>query len=418
MKRPSSRTLRKTSRWLSLIGIAVLVSPWLQSVLPVAAVSPFVALVSAVAARSVGIITLIGLPMLLLAMFVPRVFCRFVCPVGFLQEMAARLRPPCRARGRSWPSMGRWFLGLTIGGALAGYPLFVWLDPLALFTGFFSAFRLPATLATVGAGALLPLAMLLDVLFPGAWCKRMCPLGAFQEALTFARHRSADRKMGAANEASFSCPHSTAIPTSSPFVLARRPLIASLVGAAGALLTRHTAANPAPIRPPGSLPEDQFTGVCIRCSGCIRVCPSRILKPDLGQHGLVGLLAPVADFDSAYCKEHCNACGQVCPSGAIQRLPLAEKKRAVMGIAKVELSRCWLAEGRDCTACIRSCPYEALSVSSDGFDSHPALDANKCIGCGACEAACPARPERAIKVIPLPVIQNAPSSKASHTRNS
>ncbi|MBX7207368.1 MAG: 4Fe-4S binding protein [Verrucomicrobiaceae bacterium] len=385
------------SRWVSLIVIAALVSPWLRSVLPVAAVSPFVALVSAVAARSVGIITLIGLPMLILAVLVPRVFCRFVCPVGFLQEMAARLRLPGRARWRSWPRVGRWFLWLTIGGALAGYPLFVWLDPLALFTGFFSAFRLPTTIATIGAGALLPLAMLLDVLFPGAWCKRMCPLGALQEALAIAKQSLANRTR-ATDESLFSCPHSPVIPTSSPFALARRPLIASLVGGAGALLARHTAAKPPPLRPPGSLPEDQFTGVCIRCSGCIRVCPSRILKPDLGQHGLAGLLAPVADFDTAYCKEDCNACGQVCPSGAIQRLSLAEKKRSIMGIAKVELSRCWLAEGRDCTACIRSCPYEALSVSSDGFDSHPALDASKCIGCGACEAACPARPERAIRV--------------------
>lgn len=393
------RTLRKVSRRLSLVVITALVSSWLHSVMPVAAVSPFVAVVSALAARSVGIITLIGLPMLLLAIFVPRVFCRFVCPVGFLQEMAARLRPSCRARWRSWPFLGRWFLWLTFGGALAGYPLFVWLDPLSLFTGFFSAFRLPATIATVCAGALLPFAMLLDFMFPGAWCKRMCPLGAFQDALAFARQLLGNKKAIADKEAPFCCPHPAIPPTS--FSLARRPLIASLIGATGALLTRRAAAKPAPIRPPGSLPEDQFTGVCIRCSGCIRVCPTRILKPDLGRHGLAGLLAPLADFDSAYCKEGCNACGQVCPSGAIQRLPLIEKKRAIMGIAKVDLSCCWLAEGRDCTACIRSCPYEALSVSSDGFDSHPALDASKCVGCGACEAACPARPERAIRVLSI-----------------
>ena len=408
------RTLRKMGRWASLIVIAVLVSPWLHSVLPVASISPFVAVVSALATRSVGIIAVIGLPMLVLAWFVPRVFCRFVCPVGFLQEMAARLRPPCRARWRSWPFIGRWFLWLTIGGALAGYPLFVWLDPLALFTGFFAAFRLPATIATACAGSLLPLAMIFDFIFPGAWCKRLCPLGAFQDALTSATQRVANR--GAQKEAApFPDPDSLVFKGSPSYTLARRPLIASLAGAATAIMTRRAAAQPPPIRPPGSLPEDQFTGACIRCDGCIRVCPTRILKPDLGQHGLAGFLAPVADFDNAFCQEDCNACGQVCPSGAIQRLPLAEKKRAIMGIAKVDLSRCWLAEGRDCTACIRSCPYEALSVSSDGFDSHPALEPSKCVGCGACEAACPARPERAIQVIAPLVIQTATDDNASHT---
>lgn len=380
------RALRKTSRWLSLAVIAALVSPWLGSVVPVAAVSPFVAVVSAFAARSAGVITVIGLPMLLLALFVPRVFCRFVCPVGFLQEMAARLRPPCRARWRSWPLIGRWLAWLTLGGALAGYPLFVWLDPLSLFTSFFSALRAPATLAAVCAGALLPLAMLLDFAFPGAWCKRICPLGAFQDTLALVGAKRTTRL--------------NAAPAS--VTLARRPLIASLLGAAGAVFARRAAAKPAPIRPPGSLPEDQFTGVCIRCGGCIRVCPTRILKPDLGQHGLAGLLAPVVDFDRAYCKEDCNACGQVCPSGAIRRLDLPAKKQAIVGLARIDLSLCWLAEGRDCTACIRDCPYEALTVFSDGFDSRPELDAAKCTGCGACEAACPARPDRAIWIIPPP----------------
>lgn len=381
--RPALRTLRKASRWLSLVVLAALASPWVDSVLPVPALSPFVAAVSAIAARGAGLVALAGLPALGLALFVPRVFCRFVCPVGFLQEIAARLRPPGRVRWRSWPEVGRWLAWLALGGALAGYPLFVWLDPLSLFTGFFSALRLPATLATICAGALFPLAMLVDFLLPGSWCKRLCPLGGFQDILASARPRDRARTE----------------PAPSPFLVARRPLLAGLAGAAAAALTRRAAAEPAPLRPPGSLEEDRFTGVCIRCGGCIRVCPTRILKPDLGRHGLPGLLAPVADFAEAYCNEDCNRCGQVCPSGAIRKLALPEKRRTLMGLAKLDLRLCWLAEGRDCTACIRACPYEALAVFSDGFDSRPELDAAKCTGCGACEAACPTRPGRAIRVL-------------------
>ncbi|MEK7683950.1 MAG: 4Fe-4S binding protein [Verrucomicrobiota bacterium] len=49
---------------------------------------------------------------------------------------------------------------------------------------------------------------------------------------------------------------------------------------------------------------------------------------------------------------------------------------------------------------MRACPDEALSVFTDGFDSRPQLDLAKCTGCGACELACPVRPQRAIRIVP------------------
>lgn len=174
------------------------------------------------------------------------------------------------------------------------------------------------------------------------------------------------------------------------------------IGVAGGIAARKVHATPPPLRPPGALDEERFTGVCIRCGNCTRVCPTRILKPDLGEHGFTGFLAPVANFDDGYCKEDCNLCGQVCPSGAIERLTLAEKRRRVIGPAKLDLDVCLLANGQDCTACIRACPYDALEVFSDGFDTRPALTLARCTGCGACETACPVRPQRAIRVVPGP----------------
>ncbi len=63
------------------------------------------------------------------------------------------------------------------------YPLFLWMDPLALFGGFFRVARFNHPGFTVLSVAGLPLLMLISILFPGKWCSRLCPLGATLEFL-------------------------------------------------------------------------------------------------------------------------------------------------------------------------------------------------------------------------------------------
>ncbi|MBI5396555.1 MAG: 4Fe-4S binding protein [Verrucomicrobia bacterium] len=390
------KRLRLAARWLALAAGAALVLPWWTVRVPLASFSPFVALCSALATHAVGLIVLLGVPAFVLALMMPRWFCRFACPVGFMQELLGGLRPHAKTRWLRWPFFGRWFLLLTLGGALVGYPIFLWLDPLAIFSGFFSAWRQPLTIASVCAGLALPVALLFDFLLPKAWCMRVCPLGAMQELMVVSR-RLIRPRMRCETGGGGAEPH----PHHS-MILARRSFLAACIGVTGAVAARKVRGGPPLLRPPGALDEERFTGVCVRCGDCTRVCPTRILKPDLGEHGLAGLLAPVAKFDDGYCKEDCNRCGQVCPSGAIERLPLAEKRRRVIGPAKVDLETCLLANGQDCTACIRACPYEALKVLSDGFDTRPELILARCTGCGACETACPVRPHRAIRVVPKP----------------
>lgn len=389
---------RASVRCLLLLAFIALAWPWaeagwIRAVLP--ALSPHVAVGTTLALQGAGSLTLLAVPMLLLALFIPRFICHHVCPTGFLQELLERLRPAGSTRWQSVPRLGRGIVLLTLGGAALGYPLFLWLDPLALFNGFFNAWHKPLTASALLAGLGLPLLLLFDLVFPRAWCKRICPLGATQDLLALPGNQWRARRCAAEPPES----------TESPLRLsaARRDFLAVCAGAAlGSWWGRSRVTASPPLRPPGAVAEEHFAGVCIRCGNCAQACPTRIIQPDLGQHGLAGLVAPVLDFTRDHCRKDCHRCTQVCPSGAITRLTLPEKNRFIIGRAQLNLDTCWLASGHECTACIRACPYGALAVRSTdgGFSTAPVLDASKCNGCGACVPVCPVRPERAVNVIP------------------
>jgi ferredoxin-type protein NapF len=354
--------------------------------------SPFLAFGSMLATRTISMVALLALPVLLLALWFPRWFCRYGCPTGFLQEILQRCRP---TKPRAWqrvPEIGKWLVAITLGGACLGYPLFLLLDPLALFNGFLNAWRQPLSDASVVAGVGLLALLFLDFALPRLWCQRLCPLGASQELLAWPRRRLGSRK----------CDDSPETPVQREPWLGRRLFLGGCAGALGVLLVNKArASKPPPLRPPGALPEAQFTGVCIRCGNCAQTCPSRVIQPDLGASGLAGWLTPLLRFDDGYCREDCYRCGQVCPSGAIARLTLADKRRRIIGPAQVDLDTCLLANGRECTACLKGCPYQAILMHSPdgGFSNEPRVDLARCNGCGACEAVCPVRPRRAIRVV-------------------
>ncbi len=194
----------------------------------------------------------------------------------------------------------------------------------------------------------------------------------------------------------------------------RRQVLAS-AGAALALLGLFGAEpaagreHPYLIRPPGAR-ENDFLAKCIRCGICVRVCPTSGLQPSLGEAGWAGLWTPVLIPRLGYCDYACNACGQACPVGAIPPLTLEEKRQAVIGHAYIDQNRCipW-ADLRDCIVCEEMCPIpdkaivlEEVDVQTpDGELVHvrrPHVVRERCIGCGICENHCPLNGEAAIRV--------------------
>ncbi len=160
-----------------------------------------------------------------------------------------------------------------------------------------------------------------------------------------------------------------------------------------------------PVRPPGSVPEQEFLEMCIRCGECFKACPNNVLQVEGFQQGLEGLWTPMVNADWAGCESSCNACGQVCPTGAIRALPLEEKRVARMGLAIVNESTCLpFADREACQLCVDECNaagYEAIEfinvhteldadgvpVDGSGFVA-PVVLADKCVGCGLCQTRC------------------------------
>jgi ferredoxin len=160
-----------------------------------------------------------------------------------------------------------------------------------------------------------------------------------------------------------------------------------------------------PVRPPGSVPEAEFLEMCIRCGECFKACPNNVLQPMSFQQGLEGIWTPHVIADWAGCESSCNACGQVCPTGAIRALPMEEKRYARMGLAIVNTTTCLpLANREACQLCVDECiaaGYDAIEftqvhtrvdaagqpVPGTGFLA-PVVVADKCVGCGLCQTRC------------------------------
>lgn len=155
------------------------------------------------------------------------------------------------------------------------------------------------------------------------------------------------------------------------------------------------------IVPPGALGIRHFEQHCTACQLCVSVCPNGVLRPS---SGMMTLMQPEMSYERGYCRPECTRCSEVCPAGAIRPITVADKSATHIGHAVWVRENCIpLTDGVSCGNCARHCPVWAiLMVPSDPENPDspkiPVVNEERCIGCGACENLCPARPFSAIYV--------------------
>ena len=156
-----------------------------------------------------------------------------------------------------------------------------------------------------------------------------------------------------------------------------------------------------PILPPGAQNLHRFTTHCTSCQLCVSACPNQVLRPS-GRLSM--LMKPEMSYERGYCRPECARCAEVCPTDAIRLADLAEKSATQIGHAVWIAENCVVnTDGVHCNNCSRHCPAGAIKmVPRDPGDPQspriPAVLEERCIGCGACENLCPARPFSAIYV--------------------
>lgn len=156
-----------------------------------------------------------------------------------------------------------------------------------------------------------------------------------------------------------------------------------------------------PIKPAGSVSLDNFSSRCTGCQLCVQVCPNDVLR---ASSKLDTFMQPEMSYERGYCRPECTKCSEVCPAGAITKVTREQKTAIQIGHAVWIGRNCVpLRDGVSCGNCAKHCPSGAITMMPyDPEDATspliPTINTEKCIGCGACEHVCPARPFSAIFV--------------------
>ncbi len=356
--------------------------------------------------------------LLVLTFVFGRLYCSLLCPLGLLQELmvSAFHRGKKMQPGKNHPY--KYFLAAAVYGMLFGGTAFLirLLDPYTLFGS-------AASGAWLGLVVVFLLALL--VWFKGRFfCTNICPVGTVLGLCSkYAVNRiyieedkcvscglcasrcpagSIDFKNKKVdNENCVKCfrclnachrqglhygrrPQKRQQPTFSP--LRRRLLITGGVAALFALTIKSgiefgkniAAQLKKVILPAGAGSVEEFANRCLNCNLCVENCPMKILRQADGDFPVVHI-----DYSDSFCNYNCHKCSEVCPSGAIRKISLAEKQKMQIGLAVVDENLCI-----KCGLCVMKCPRQIIDKETGGF---PQIDAKACIGCGACKNACPVK---------------------------
>lgn len=172
-------------------------------------------------------------------------------------------------------------------------------------------------------------------------------------------------------------------------------------GGLAAIEEKKVPERQTPLKPAGAKGLRHFTDHCMACQLCVSACPNGVLRPSAA---LGTWMQPEVSFERGYCRPECVRCSEVCPTGAIRPITVADKSSIQIGHAVFHPENCIVnTDGVECGNCARHCPSGAIQMvpSVAGKPDSPKLPVvndERCIGCGACENLCPARPFSAIHV--------------------
>ena len=259
-------------------------------------------------------------------------------------------------------------------------------------------------------------------------CERACPTGTIDPARGYASDPAectvCMQCLDVCKPAATTFKPALAMPEGRPYDPSRRAFTLSLAAAVAGialfgsdLLSKRQ--SPFLLRPPGSRETNADVVAltsCTRCNACVAACPTGAIQPALLQAGFQGLGTPLLVPRLGYCDYSCNACGQICPTQAIPALPLADKRRQVIGKAYIDESRCLVWSDRQpCIVCQEMCPLTDKAIKLEVQEvwnpergtvrlQFPRVVRDLCVGCGLCEYRCPVSGDAAIRVYvpPLP----------------
>ncbi len=352
--------------------------------------------------------------MLFLTLLLGRVYCSTICPLGLFQELLTLIFRRKMAVQKNHPY--KYFLAALVLGTLIGGTacLVRFIDPYTLFGS-------AASGAWLGLVLLVALAVL--VWFKGRmFCANICPVGTALGLVSkhaFNQMYMEEDKCVSCGLCAAKCPtgsinfkaksidnetcikcfrclgvckrngirFGSALQKPVKFNPSRRKLL--IGGAAmavlalsikgGITLSKSIAAKVKKvILPAGAESVGSFANKCLNCNLCVQNCPMKIIKKSNGDYPTVHI-----DYQDSFCDYDCHRCSEVCPSGAIRKLSLAQKQKTQIGLAEIDESKCI-----KCGLCVMKCPREAISKEDGGF---PLVNSDMCIGCGACHSACPVK---------------------------
>ncbi len=359
--------------------------------------------------------------LVLITLLFGRIYCSTLCPLGFLQELFMLIgrRHTAVSCSRSY----KYFLAALMFGVLAGGSICLlrWLDPYALFgkgmsgtwPGIGVFFVLAVLVRLKGrffCANICPVGTILGLLAKYSWfkiyiakdkclscglCSGNCPTGSIDYKKKTVNNETCIKCFRCLNTCSEKGLHYGIPPQKSvAFNPDRRRLLTGVAVVAVFAVAAKKGINISKIAakkikqvilPAGSDNPEVFAERCLNCNLCVQNCPMKILKKANGEYPAVHI-----DYQSNFCDYDCHKCAEVCPSGAIKRLSLAEKQKTQIGLAVINKDKCI-----KCGLCVMKCPRGIINKEAESF---PEINSEGCIGCGTCKIACPVK---AIKIIPL-----------------